>query len=879
MAKIDSIAPHYDPAAAAARFYDSWDAAGRFRGDPAAPGPSYSVVIPPPNVTGSLHMGHALNNTLQDILVRYKRMDGFNVVWIPGTDHASIAVHWVLERQLRAEGTDRHTLGREAFLKRAWAFKEEAKNTITSQQRKLGISCDWSRERFTLDDGLSQAVREVFVRLYEDGLIYRAERLVNWDPVSQTTLSDLEVVYDEGAKGELWSFAYPLSSGDGEIVAATTRPETILGDTAVAVHPDDPRYKHLIGKTVRHPLVDRHIPIIGDAVLVDPTFGTGVVKITPAHDFNDFEVGKRHALPLINILNKDGTLNAAGGEFAGMDVPTARAAVKAKLAELGLERGSAPHSMNIGRSERSGAVVEPMISTQWYVRAKPLAAPSLAAVENGFTQFVPAQWANTYYAWLRDIRDWCISRQLWWGHRIPAWYCKSCEHITVARQDPDACERCGSNALHQDDDILDTWFSSALWPFSTMGWPEKTAALKRWYPTATLITGFDIIFFWVARMMMFGQYFMGEVPFRDVYIHALIRDASGEKMSKTKGNVVNPLDMIEKYGTDAFRFTLAAFAGQGRDLRWDESRAAGYHKFSNKIWQAFRFTMANLPEDEIPQGGTPSVYDRWITGRAGHAITQVRAALDTYRFNDAASAIYAFVWDDVCDWFLEVSKATLYDEAGPDAAKAATRRTLIHIFQVIARLLHPFMPFLSEELWQALPGAPGSILDQPFPKAADYPEEAAAMAEADFVIRAITAVRRIRAEFGLSPKEPLEGLVRATPAQMAHLQAHARVAHSVAKARFTALSGAAPTQVATDVVDGAEIFVPLAGLIDFAAETERLSKEIGKLDKDMERVNKQLDNADFVARAPVEVVAEKRAQLADNEARRTHLRNALARLA
>ncbi|HET6344553.1 MAG TPA: valine--tRNA ligase, partial [Myxococcota bacterium] len=698
------------------------------------------------------------------------------------------------------------------------------------------------------------------------------------DPVSQTTLSDLEVIHEEGVSSELWSFAYPLADGSGEIVVATTRPETMLGDTAVAVHPDDARYKHLVGKTVRHPLVERHLPIIADAILVDPTFGTGVVKITPAHDFNDFEVGKRHRLEVINILNKDGTLNEQGGTFQGMDVKTARAAVKEKLEALGLARGSEPHKMNMGRSERSGAVAEPMLSTQWYVRTKPLATPSLAAVENGFTKFVPAQWENTYYAWLRDIRDWCISRQLWWGHRIPAWYCADCPHVTVARDTPEVCGGCGKASLQQEEDILDTWFSSALWPFSTQGWPEKTDALQRWYPTAVLITSFDIIFFWVARMMMFGQYFMGEVPFRDVYMHALIRDAEGEKMSKTKGNVVNPLQMIDKYGCDAFRFTLAAFAGQGRDVRWDEARAAGYHKFCNKIWQAFRFTMGNMPEGDVPRGGSRSVYDRWILGRLREAVTKVRAALDTYRFNDAAAAVYAFVWDELCDWYLEISKATLYSETAPEAQKNATREVLLEVFGTVARLMHPFMPFLSEELWQLLPGTQGSIMEQRYPSKEEFAEDAAAMAEAGFVADVIVAIRRVRAEFGVSPKERVKALVRGTPTQLGWLAQHTAVVQNLARADVSVLSAAAPKGAATEVVRGAEVLVPLAGLIDFDAERARLAKELGRIDKERERLSKQLGNADFVGRAPPEVVEEKRTLLSEAHDRIARLKDALGRL-
>lgn len=917
---------HYDAHAAHAQYYAEWEKAGYFTGDPSAPGKPYSIVIPPPNVTGSLHMGHALNNTLQDVLVRYHRMNGENVVWIPGTDHASIAVHYVVERQLRKEGTDRFALGREKFLERAWEFKHEAEKNIINQLRTLGVSCDWSRQRFTLDPGLTAAVREAFVRLYEDGLIYRAERLINWDPVAQTTVSDLEVIHDEGVKAELWQFAYPLADGSGEIVAATTRPETMLGDTAVAVHPDDVRYQHLIGQSVRHPLVNRLIPIIADAVLVDPAFGTGVVKITPGHDHNDFAVGLRHKLPMINILNKDGTINHEGGEFAGMDRMAARDAVKAKMAELGLDRGSQEHKMNIGRSERSGAILEPMLSTQWFVRMKPLAAPALAAVENNFTRFVPEQWANTYYAWLREIRDWCISRQLWWGHQIPAWHCAACKQVTVLRDTPSACGHCGSEHITQDTDILDTWFSSALWPFSTMGWPEKTAELATWYPTAVLTTGFDIIFFWVARMMMFGQYFMGHVPFHDVYIHALIRDSDGEKMSKTKGNVVDPLAMINTYGCDAFRFTLVAFAAQGRDVRWDENRAAGYNKFCNKIWQAFRFVMfhaqtaapsaaeshtiqssasgmaAPTNTDAVPHAGPPvsALYARWITHRLRQTIAQVRTSIESYRFNDAASAVYSFIWDDFCDWYLELSKITFYSTTASDAEKAHVRSTLVHVFDVVARLVHPFMPFLSEEIWQRLPNTTADAVDTmpthgartgtlegatrssvmlaAYPTVDELPADDLAAHEVAFVQHIITAIRRVRAEFGVLPKAPIDAWVRADAHQLRWLQHHDAAIKALAKATLTVLAQEPPKHAATEVVQGAEVIVPLEGLIDFAVEAQRLAKELQKTEKDIERVNKQLTNQDFMSRAPDDIVADKKEQLANAEQRRARLQDAIARL-
>ena len=891
--KHEPLPSHYDAGHAEATYAASWEAAKYAEGHPHAAGPAYSIVLPPPNVTGSLHMGHALNSTLQDVLVRYRRMDGDNVVWIPGLDHASIAVHWVIERQLRAQGQSRHDLGREKFLEQAWAFKEEMQAAITEQQKRLGISCDWSRLRFTLDEGPSAAVREAFVRLYEDGLIYRAERLVNWDPISQTSVSDLEVVHEENVVAELYAFAYPLTEGGGELVVATTRPETMLGDTAVAVHPNDGRYRHLIGKTLAHPFTGRAIPIIADAILVDPAFGTGAVKITPAHDFNDFAVGQRHQLPRVNILNLDGTLNACAGDLAGLDVPTARGRIKERLQALGLGRGSTKHRMNIGRSERSGAILEPMVSMQWYVRARPLAAPALASVQNKFARFVPTAWENTYFSWLKDIRDWCISRQLWWGHRVPAYFCNGCEHLHVAREAPTACERCGHESLRQDTDVLDTWFSSGLWPFSAQGWPMPSLDMATWYPTQVVVTSFDIIFFWVARMMMFGHYFTGHAPFKDIYIHALIRDANGDKMSKTKGNVVNPLAMIDRYGCDAFRFTLTAFAGQGRDVRWDESRAAGYQKFLNKIWQAFRFTAAQLPEDAlVPQAEALSfgVFDRWIVARLGACVRRARAAWDGYKFNDGAQAIYSFVWDELCDWYLEIAKTTLYDQAAPAAAKDGIRRVLLDVFGGVARLLHPVSPFLAEELYQRLrerdPESPShgansapSVMVAAYPKEMDYAVDGAAVQEADFIAHCVVAVRRLRAEFNVPAKEQVAVRVRGSAQAQGQLTAHARVLEVMARATVILHTrGELPAQAGLEVVQGCELCMPLEGVIDFAAESARLGKELGRVGQERGRIEAQLGRADFIARAPADIVADKRAQLAALSERQARLGDALTRL-
>ena len=907
MTKQD-LPQHYDSAAAAQRLAPEWERAGYAKGDPNKPGPTFSVVMPPPNVTGSLHMGHALNGTLQDVLMRYRRMDGDNVMWTPGVDHASIAVHWLVERKLREEGTSRQKLGREAFLQRAWAFKEASARAIMGQQQQLALSCDWDRLRFTLDDGPSNAVREAFCRLYEDGLIYRAERLVNWDPVSRTSVSDLEVVHEENVKGTLYHFVYPLDDEAAKVHAenggevpelevATTRPETMLGDTAIAVHPEDPRFRHLVGQHVRHPFGGRLIPIVGDAELVDINFGTGAVKVTPAHDANDFAVGERHKLACITIFAEDGTLNEAAGEFAGMDVNKARLAVMERLEALGLARESKPHRMSVGRSERSGAILLPMLSTQWFVRAKPLARPALAAVQMGATRFVPSSWENTYYSWLGDIRDWCVSRQLWWGHRIPAYYCAACEHVHVAREIPTACDKCGHKQLRQDDDVLDTWFSSALWPFSTQDWPGKNEFLQRYYPTQVLVTSFDIIFFWVARMMMFGLYFTGQVPFADVYIHALIRDAKGEKMSKTKGNVVDPLVMVERYGLDAFRFTLTAFAGQGRDVRWDEQRAAGYAKFINKVWQAFRFTCAQLPQDDRPVPAAANLdfapFDRWLRHRLDETVRATRTALDTYKFNEAAQAIYHFVWNELCDWYLEVAKTILYDEAAAPGAQDAVRRTLLDAFNVVARLLHPISPYFAEELYQQLKerdpafaqspeGSAPSVMVAPYPK---MPPAAAAtdaaLAEAEFVAEVVVALRRIRAEFGVAPKQVLTAkLCPREPAQVHALARGARILQVLARAEVEVVPAGTPPppNAATDVCAGCALYVPLEGVVDLDAERARLRKALQRGEADLGRIEAQLGREDFVARAPAEVVAEKRAAAEELRQRHGQLEAALARL-
>jgi valyl-tRNA synthetase len=873
----------FDAASAEARYYPWWEESGFFVGHPDAPGKPYCIVIPPPNVTGSLHLGHGLDNTIQDILVRYHRMDGDNTVWIPGTDHAGIATQWVVERELAKEGTNRKEIGRAAFEKRVWAWKERFGGQITHQLRRLGVSCDWSRERFTMDEGLSRAVREVFVRMYDEGLIYRDTRMINWDPVGQTALSDLEVVHEEGVQGEMWSFAYPLFAPEGEtseIVVATTRPETMLGDTAVAVHPDDPRYRHLVGKTVRHPILGTQIPIVADAILVDPAFGTGAVKVTPAHDPNDYEVGKRHNLAFVNLLNPDGTMNAAAGPFAGQDRFVCRENVKSTLREMGLERGSEPHVMAIGRSQRSGAIVEPLVSTQWFVRMKPLAGPAIAAVQYGQTRFVPRQWENLYFAWLRDVRDWCISRQLWWGHRIPAWYCADCGQLIVARTDPSSCPKCGSTKLDQDPDVLDTWFSSALWPFSTLGWPDDTPELGRWYPTSVLVTAFDIIFFWVARMMYSGLHDMGAVPFREVCIHGLIRDPEGQKMSKTKGNVVDPLDTLQKYGCDAFRFGLAQMSTQGSDIIWDEGRIEQSRRFVNKIWQAFRFLMMNLGTEPLWEGeASESVYEHWIRARTGEAVRRVREAIDAYRFSDAANEIQSFIWGDFCDWYLELSKGAIYGSDEP--ARRGARRTLVEVTDAIARLIHPVMPFLSEEIWQRLPSRGGSarsatVMLAPFPKVEDFPSDEAVLAEVAALREAVVGVRRVRADMGISPKIPLEAF---TESEGLHfLSQHTRSLRHLANVSAVHIGPRPRGVCATVVVSGAALHLPLQGVIDVDAEIARLQKELEKAEADEGFLAGRLANPSFAERAPDAVVQEVRSKLENARAHRVKVASVLGAL-
>ncbi len=873
----------YEPADVEKRWYGHWMERGYFRAADESEKPPFSIVMPPPNVTGSLHMGHAVFVTLQDILTRWKRMSGFNALWLPGVDHAGIATQMIVEKELqKTEGISRHELGREKFVERIWEWKERYGSRITEQLEVLGASPDWERERFTLDEGLSKTVREVFVRLYEEGLIYRANRLINWCPKDHTALSDLEVDHEEGAKGELFEFAYRLSDGSGEIVVATTRPETMLGDTAVAVHPDDERYKALIGKTVKHPFTDREIPIIADAILVDPAFGTGAVKITPAHDFNDFEVGKRHGLESINILTPDGRLNDRGGPFAGLDRFEARVAVKERLEELGLARGEKDHILPLARCQRCHSVVEPYLSTQWYVKVAPLAQPAIEAVERGETVFIPESWTNTYMAWMNNIHDWCISRQLWWGHRIPAWYCDG-DHVQVAREVPSACGICGSTKLRQDEDVLDTWFSSALWPFSTLGWPEETRALKTFYPTTVMETGFDIIFFWVARMMMMGIHFMGKAPFETVFLHAMVRDEKGEKMSKTKGNVIDPLDVTEKYGADALRFTLASMTAQGRDIKLAVDRVAGYKAFANKIWNAARFSLLHLDAADMSgpvDDSRISDADRWILTRFHRASADVIAALEAFRFNEAASRVYQFIWRELCDWYIELVKPRLYE--GSAEEKAASARVLRDVLEGSLRLLHPLMPFVTEEIWQKLPRAPGdpeSIMIAAYPvpdpdRMADPESD-----RFDTLVEIVQAVRSLRVDLSVPDGAEVELFFDADPARSAWLEERGMWLERLAKVkRFVPRASEWPEESPSVLVHGIELRLPITGLVDRVELSAKLAKEAEKLQQEVIKIEKRLGNPGFVAKAPPEVVEKDRALAEEMIARLAKVRENLERI-
>jgi len=857
---MTEIADRYDPSSVESRWYREWESREFFHADAASSKKPYCIVIPPPNVTGSLHWGHALNNTLQDILIRYKRMDGYNALWVPGTDHASIAVHVILERQLAAQGKTRHDIGREAFLEMAWKWREESGGDIIRQLKRLGASCDWSRERFTMDAGLSRAVRETFVRLHEEGLIYQDDYIVNWCPRCQTVLSDLEVEREE-RDGEFVYIKY------GPLTLGTVRPETKLGDTAVAVHPKDRRYAKYVGKTLEVPSVDGTITlkVIADAA-VDPKFGTGVVKVTPGHDAVDFEIGRRHKLPTRTVIGFDGRMTAEAGKYAGLDRFEARKRIVEDMQALGLIERIEPYRHAVGVCYRCKTVVEPLISRQWYVNVNPLAEVAIKAVRGRRIRVHPRTWIKTYYHWMENIRPWTISRQLWWGHRIPAWYCDADGSVHVSRTDLTECPKCGG-PLRQDPDVLDTWFSSGLWPISTLGWPGETADLKTFYPTDVLITGPDILFFWVARMIMLGMHFMDDVPFRDVYLHAIVRDAEGQKMSKSKGNVADPVVVMEKFGTDAFRFTLAALAGLGRDIRISEKWIEGYRNFANKIWNASRFVLTNLDgyDPKLARKGKPSVGDRWITSRLNATTAAVRKALDAFRFNDAAMAVYQFVWSEFCDWYLEIAKQSLYKSSDP-IERAVTQRTLAETLEVTLRLLHPFMPFISEEIWQRLPHKGDSIMVAPFPKATRKGRDQAAETAMAPILDNVSAIRAARSENRILPSATVKVVIRPASASIASAtQSGGAIIESLSRAKIEIIRGEEqlPPQSAIVATTSGDVAVQLAGVVDFAAERQRLQKDIEKTRKEIVFLEGKLGRPDFVERAPAEVVARDRERLAE----------------
>ncbi len=925
-----SMESTFNPADIESQWYETWEKAGYFK--PGGKGDPYCIMIPPPNVTGSLHMGHGFNNTIMDTLIRYRRMQGRNTLWQPGTDHAGIATQMVVERQLAAENVTRHDLGREKFLDKVWEWKEKSGGTITGQIRRLGSSVDWSRERFTMDEGLSNAVKEAFVRLYDDGLIYRGKRLVNWDPKLHTAISDLEVLSEE-EKGSMWHFRYQLADGSGELVVATTRPETLLGDTAVAVNPDDERYQKYIGKKVKLPVTGRLVPVIADSY-VDKEFGTGVVKITPAHDFNDYEVGKRHNLPLINIFDRDahvktsfdtlsyanevGADEAAPADYAGLDRIVARKKIVAQAESEGWLEKIDPHTLKVPRGDRSNIVIEPWLTDQWYVKTEQLAQPAIRAVEDGRIKFVPEQYQNMYFAWMRDIQDWCISRQLWWGHRIPAWYDESGK-VFVGRTEIEVRTRYKLDAgvkLRQDDDVLDTWFSSGLWTFSTLGWPENTPELQTFHPTDVLVTGFDIIFFWVARMIMMTMHFnkdetgRAEVPFKTVYVHGLVRDAEGQKMSKSKGNVLDPLDIIDgitldellakrtsglmqpqmaqkiekatrkefpegikSYGTDALRFTFAALASTGRDIKFDMNRVEGYRNFCNKLWNASRYVITNCEGQDVGLAGGAvelSVVDRWIISRLQETEQEVIDALDNFRFDHAAQAIYKFVWNEYCDWYLELTKPVLNNDDASTDAKRGTRRTLVRVLEAILRLTHPIMPFITEAIWQRakpLAGKAGaSIMMEKYPTPDTTRIDRAAESDVEWIKEVVSALRNIRDQLSVGPGKPITVLLqngsREDRERISRFEGFLRSLARLENLSWLPEGEEAPV-AATALVADMTILVPLKGLVDIQAEVDRLARELDKLDKEVQRLESKLGNESFVARAPADVVAKEKEKLTE----------------
>lgn len=910
----------FNPKAAWSEVYDFWEGNGCFESaDTSQKGQkAYCIMIPPPNVTGVLHMGHALTNTIQDVLVRWRRMKGDNTLWLPGTDHAGIATQAVVERELKKEKNAqgrpvlRQDLGRDAFIQRVWEWKEEHGNLIAHQQRRLGNSLDWSRERFTMDPGFSSAVREVFVRLYEEGLIYRGERIINWCTVSQTALSDLEVIPKE-TKGSLWHIRYLLTNAEGEvikkddgtdasIIVATTRPETLLGDTAVAVHPEDERYKSFHGMFAQLPLLGRLIPIIQDAH-VDQTFGSGAVKVTPAHDFDDYEIGQRHKLPMILLINKEGKLSAAAGPYAGLKVMDARNRVVSDLKDKGALVKTEDHLHKVGYSQRSDQIAEPMVSKQWFVKIKPLAEPAIQAVRSGEIEFTPKSWEKTYFEWMENIRDWCISRQLWWGHQIPAWHCQQCAEITVSRETPVGCSNCGAKAadLKQDEDVLDTWFSSALWPFATLGWPEKTPALKTFYPNSVLETGFDIIFFWVARMIMMGIHFTGEVPFRKVYLHAMVRDENGEKMSKSKGNVIDPLDLIDACGADSLRFTLAVFAGQGRDIKLAPARVEGYQAFCNKLWNASKFFHFYMQQDGMKKVSAPkegvadwiklnrnhlNVTNRWILSLLQDLMETVDKGFDQFALNVSAQALYDFTWHEFCDWYVEFSKLALRED---DDFRKETLYVLHFVLEEVLKLLHPIVPFITEEIWQSLPwkyvdpDQVESLMLQRFPLAQKIFKDSEAERTMASLKSMIDALRNFRGENGLSPKKEFSVYYTSqNSATDAFVKLHAQEITTLARVQALirlndhVIEG--PVAVLPIANPPMELHIALRGLVDVDEESKRLKKEIERIHGDLTVIRKKLSNDAFVAKAPTELVAKEQTRERDLVSKLGELEGALTRL-
>jgi valyl-tRNA synthetase len=915
----------YEPQSIEKQCYQRWENEGLFKakGDEAPTGNPYCILLPPPNVTGSLHMGHGFQQTIMDVLTRYHRMKGDNTLWQVGTDHAGIATQMVVERQLNAEGKTRHDLGREAFIDKIWEWKEHSGGTITSQMRRLGTSPDWDREVFTMDDNLSKAVTEVFVRLHDDGLIYRGKRLVNWDPVLHTAVSDLEVLNEEEA-GHMWHMRYPLADGSGSIVVATTRPETMLGDTAVAVHPEDERYQDYIGKEIRLPITGRLIPIIADDY-VDPEFGTGCVKITPAHDFNDYDMGKRHGLPMINIFTPDAKVNDEAPEaYQGLDRFDARKAIVAQLEEDGVLVKIDDHKLKVPRGDRTGAVIEPYLTDQWYVAIEELAKPAIEAVESGEIRFVPENWNKTYYQWMNNIQDWCISRQLWWGHRIPAWYDNE-GNVYVGRTEDEVRNKYHLEAgvqLNQDEDVLDTWFSSALWPFATMGWPEETPELETFVPSSVLVTGFDIIFFWVARMIMMTKRFTGKIPFKDIYITGLIRDESGDKMSKSKGNVLDPIDLIDgidleslvakrttgmmqpqlaakiekrtrkqfpegihAYGTDALRFTFAAMASTSRDINFDMGRVEGYRNFCNKIWNASRFVLMNTETEDTGRDGGElvlSLADKWIWAQFQQTLVEFEKALADYRFDIAAQTVYEFTWNQFCDWYLELTKPVLNNDESSDAEKRGTRHTLINVLESLLRLLHPLMPFITETIWERVAplsaldfNAGDSIMVQPFPAVDAAKQDEQVLADIEWVKRFIVGIRNIRGEMDIAPSKPLPALLRNVSSEDERRLGLSRtfIDRLARLESITVLKeGEEAPASAAAVVGEMEILIPMAGLIDKEAELARIAKAMGKLEQDVARFKGKLSNEKFVSNAPEAVIEKEKAKLADSESQLAKLK-------